>query len=269
MAGTLLFRHLRNGSALSQSCLTQLQVTSKHLPCCNLTKVAPATNLSTHDKWSSGFIAPATLPDRAGFVARMCHKLAADDQHDKEIYSGILSTQIKLVKAFSLTTSLIGVSCQTLLYSYAGNTNIGVMLASGAFLSFFTFVTPVLIHSISKKYVTKLYYNQVEDKYTAIVYNIFIRPKKIEFRLRDVKVPDIPGMFTTFKAKGHALFVDMDQFRDPTHFGKLMGYQDDLNIQRHQQSKSIDYENDNNSKNTSFELDSNDLAKKEDTKMKH
>ena len=252
MAGTLLLRHIRHGSLLSQSCLNQLQVTSSHIPSSILTKVAPTTNI-LQDKWSGGI----AVPDQTGFVARFCHKLASSDKHEQEIYSGILSTQIKLVKTFSLTTSVIGLSCQTMLYNYAGSTNLGVMIASGAFLSFFTFVTPVLIHSISKKYVTKLYYNQVEDKYTAVVYNIFIRPKKIEFKVRDVNVPDIPGMFTTFKAKGHALFVDMDQFRDPTHFGKIMGYNDDISNQQQNNNKTI------------FELSQDDLAKKEESKTKH
>jgi hypothetical protein len=42
-----------------------------------------------------------------------------------------------------------------------------VVVASGAFLSFFTFATPLLIHSFSKKYVTKLYYNQVSCLYSV------------------------------------------------------------------------------------------------------
>lgn len=250
MAGTLLLRQIRHGSRLSQPCLNQLQVSSGHVPI--LSRVAPTTNI-LQDKWSGGI----AVPDQTGFVARLCHKLASSDKHEQEIYSGILSTQIKLVKTFSLTTSIIGLSCQTMLYNYAGSTNLGVMIASGAFLSFFTFVTPVLIHSISKKYVTKLYYNQVEDKYTAVVYNIFIRPKKIEFKLRDVKVPDLPGMFTTFKAKGHALFVDMDQFRDPTHFGKIMGYNDDISSQQQNINKNI------------FEVNPDELVKKEDSQTKH
>ena len=74
-----------------------------------------------------------------------------------------------------------------------------LVLASGAFVSFFTFATPLLIHSVSKKYVTRLYYNQVDDKYTAVVYSFFVKPKKIEFKLSDVDVPSVPGIFTTFK----------------------------------------------------------------------
>ncbi len=74
------------------------------------------------------------------------------------------------------------------------------------------------------------YYLEVEDKYTAYVYNIFVRPKKIEFRVSDVKVPDIPGMFTTFKAKDVPLFVEGSQFQDRTHYGKIMGYDKPLDL---------------------------------------
>merc|ERR1712107_630666 len=136
--------------------------------------------------------------------------------------NGILSTQIKLVKSFSLMTSCIGLAFQPILYTYS-SANAAVVLGAGAFLSFFTFATPILIHSVSKKYVTKLY-NQVEDKYTAVVYNIFIRPKKIVFKVNDVEVPDIPGMFTTFKANSVPLFVEGSQFSDIRHYGKIMGY---------------------------------------------
>ena len=53
---------------------------------------------------------------------------------------------------------------------------------------------------------------------------MFVKPKKIEFRVSDVNVPDIPGMFTTFTARNIPLFVEMSQFNDPKHYGKIMGY---------------------------------------------
>merc|ERR1712086_907763 len=79
-------------------------------------------------------------------------------EHDETIYQGILSTQIKLVKAFSLTTSAIGIGCQPILLMnmQQQSANIAVMAGAGAFLSFFTLATPILIHHISKKYVTQL-----------------------------------------------------------------------------------------------------------------
>ncbi len=53
---------------------------------------------------------------------------------------------------------------------------------------------------------------------------------QITFRLDDVKVPDIPGMFTTFKAHNVPLFVDGQQFSFPTHYGKIMGYDKPLDL---------------------------------------
>jgi transmembrane protein 70 len=53
------------------------------------------------------------------------------------------------------------------------------VIATGAFLSFFTFATPLLIHFISKKYVTEMYYNKAKDSYTAITYSLLLRRKKV------------------------------------------------------------------------------------------
>ena len=63
-----------------------------------------------------------------------------------------------------------------------------------------------------------------------MVYNLFARPKKIEFKLSDVVVPDMPGMFVTFKAKNVPLFVESSQFYDLRHYGKIMGYDKPLDL---------------------------------------
>ena len=57
--------------------------------------------------------------------------------------------------------------------------NIGLVLAAGSFISFFTLATPFLIHFVSKKYVTELYYNRQDDSYTAVTYSILLRQKKV------------------------------------------------------------------------------------------
>ena len=55
-----------------------------------------------------------------------------------------------------------------------------LMVASGAFLSFFTFATPLLIHWVSKKYVVELMYNKIDDSYTAITYSLLLRKKEVK-----------------------------------------------------------------------------------------
>jgi len=158
------------------------------------------------------------------------------EEHEKTIYKGILSTQIKLVKSFSLLTSAIGLSCQPLLLmKITGATgNLALAGVGGTFLAFFTFATPLLIHYISKKYVTELVYNKIEDSYTAITYSLLLREKKVNFKISDVKIPDIPGMFTTIivgREKQIPLFVDgAHAFSDPQHYVKIMGYDKPLNL---------------------------------------
>ncbi len=60
--------------------------------------------------------------------------------------------------------------------------NVGLVVATGAFISFFTFATPFIIHFVSKKYVTALYYNKKDESYTAVTYSLFLRPKKARRR---------------------------------------------------------------------------------------
>lgn len=45
-----------------------------------------------------------------------------------------------------------------------------------------------------------------------------------KFKLEEVVVPEVPGMFTTFMAGGKSMFVDPSLFPDPTHYIKIMGY---------------------------------------------
>lgn len=44
------------------------------------------------------------------------------------------------------------------------------------------------------------------------------------FKASDVHVPDVTGMFTTFKVHDKALFVDVAQFTDPQHYVRMMGF---------------------------------------------
>ena len=42
---------------------------------------------------------------------------------------------------------------------------------------------------------------KVEDKYTAVVYNLLLRPKKIEFKLDEVDVPEVSQTFDRYNSK--------------------------------------------------------------------
>ncbi|KAJ9594724.1 hypothetical protein L9F63_013998 [Diploptera punctata] len=118
----------------------------------------------------------------------------------------------------------MGLGAQPILYQQASSLGAPITVALFGFVGFFTFVTPFLLHSITKKYVTHMYFNSRSDLYSATVLDFFLREKKVTFSKDEVVVPDIPGMFTSFQVKGLPLFVDPRLFGEPMHYAKLMGY---------------------------------------------
>ena len=67
-----------------------------------------------------------------------------------------------------------------------------LMLGMGAFMSFFTFATPLLVHYVSKKYVTEMYYNKMTDTYTAITYSLFLRKIQVTVLFATLLLPHLP-----------------------------------------------------------------------------
>lgn len=57
--------------------------------------------------------------------------------------------------------------------------SIPIAVTAYTFVGFFTVVTPLLLHFITKKYVTTVDYNHETGEYCATVYNFFGLPKKV------------------------------------------------------------------------------------------
>ncbi|XP_028044033.1 transmembrane protein 70 homolog, mitochondrial [Bombyx mandarina] len=159
----------------------------------------------------------------------------------EKIYYGTLTPQIKAIKIFSLCTSIAGIAIQPMLIREAssiGSTSLLVAICS--VVGFFTFVTPILLHFITKKYVTEIYYNAETSTYKAITINFFATKRIHEFKVEDVFVPDVPGMFTTMHANGKPLFIEARFFNNPLHYAKIMGYDKpmDFKLGETQESKN-------------------------------
>ncbi|EFX71854.1 hypothetical protein DAPPUDRAFT_216425 [Daphnia pulex] len=143
-----------------------------------------------------------------------------------QIYNGMLTRQVKAVKTFSLGTSCIGLGMQPVLYEHVTSqeTSLPLVVALYSAVGIFTFVTPFLIHFITKKYVTDIMFDPVREEYTASVYKFFPIKRKINFKLEDVTVPDVPGAFTTLCVKNVPLLCIPSDFLYPEHYIKFMGY---------------------------------------------
>ncbi|KPP71055.1 transmembrane protein 70, mitochondrial-like [Scleropages formosus] len=157
---------------------------------------------------------------------RFCSSSARSSTEGELIYTGNLGKAVLGVKFFSYSSSIFSI-CVTpylLLKTGLGLHSLALQVAILSFLGFFTFLTPVLLHMITKGYVVRLYYNKGTDTYAAVTYSALLVEKVTMFHQRDVKVPDVSKMFTTFYAKGKSMLVNPMMFPLPHDYNHLMGY---------------------------------------------
>jgi len=132
-----------------------------------------------------------------------------------------------MLKWFSLTTSVLGLSVQPFLWkSFSTSTSFG-----SSFLISFTgttaamvVLTPVLVNLVTKRYVTQLHFREDDKTFVLHSLSFFNRKKTTEFKAEQVNVPAITGPFTTFTVFGRPFFVDPLSFNDMSAYEHLMGY---------------------------------------------
>lgn len=103
-----------------------------------------------------------------------------DDIDGVSIYEGKITKQIVRVKMFSITTSAMGLLAQPIIWTRAveaSGTGLGTILCS--IVGIFTFVTPVLLHFVTKKYVIDIRYNEQKDEYTCATVSFFLFKNKV------------------------------------------------------------------------------------------
>lgn len=144
------------------------------------------------------------------------------------IYVGTLARYVRIVKVFSLSTSVAGICLQPFIYQKLSALPVILAVAVGGFASFFIYMTPLLLHLVSKRYVTQMTLDPVTGEYTATTYTFFLRKKIHRFLADEVAVPNVPGLFTSIRVHGVPLFIDRDLFTERRHFIQLFKYTDPL-----------------------------------------
>ncbi len=120
---------------------------------------------------------------------------------------------------------LVSVWCHMFLMKTGiGVNSLALQVAFCGIIGFFTFLTPVLLHLITKGYVVRLYHNKETDMYTAITYSVLLVEKQTVFHQSDIVIPNVSRMFTSFYAKKHSMLVSPMLFPLPHDYNHLMGY---------------------------------------------
>lgn len=103
------------------------------------------------------------------------------------IYYGPLTPQIKGVKVFSLSSSVAGLLAQPIIIREAANIgSTSLIVALCSVVGFFTFVTPILLHLITKKYVTEISYDPTTSTYKATTINFFLARKQVGSYVKNI-----------------------------------------------------------------------------------
>ncbi|XP_060729319.1 transmembrane protein 70, mitochondrial [Tachysurus vachellii] len=155
-----------------------------------------------------------------------CYSSQLGSTEDVLIYTGNLGKAVLGVKFFSYSSSMFSLCLMPLILTKTGIgvSSFAMKAAFCGFIGFFTFLTPVLLHLITKGYVVRLYHNRETDMYTAVTYNALLVEKKTMFHQSDVKVPDVSRMFTSFYAKKKSMLINPMLFDVPHDYNHLMGY---------------------------------------------
>lgn len=155
-----------------------------------------------------------------------CSSSTSNSDEGNLIYTGSLAKAVLGVKFFSYSTSIFSmcVMPQVLLKTGLGVQSLALQVAFCGFIGIFTFITPVLLHLVTKGYVVRLYHNHKTDTYTAVTYSALLVEKKTVFHQSEVSVPDVSGMFTSFYANRRAMLVNPMLFSLPHDYNHLMGY---------------------------------------------
>lgn len=74
----------------------------------------------------------------------------------------------------------MGLIAQPIIYNELSHTHsVPLIIGMCSFVGFFTFITPVLLHFVTKKYVTHLDYKPDTKTYVASILNFFCRTKEV------------------------------------------------------------------------------------------
>jgi transmembrane protein 70 len=145
------------------------------------------------------------------------------------VYVGSMTRMLKGLKVLSLTTSVIGLGAQPMLFEAASKSSVATLLMGiSSVFALFAVLTPLALSLLTKRYITELYFDPEKRVFTAFSLNLVNRRRCTSFSAADVIIPAVDGPFTSFKVFQKPFLVDPDQFSDPKVYHHLMGFDQPL-----------------------------------------
>lgn len=139
------------------------------------------------------------------------------------VYTGRMSKVVRNLKILSLSTSLVSAGCQPFIIAAAKDDFI-VTAGILSSMCLLVFSTPIILHIVTKKYVTDIYFNEDTKTFTLARKSFFIRRKEVQYKADDAKVSLDGGLFVTHKVKGVPYFIEYTDFRSKELYLHMVGY---------------------------------------------
>ena len=138
------------------------------------------------------------------------------------VYVGNMARLVKAIKMFSLSTSLVSIGSIPLIRSAIEEsiTKAGVMGG----ISTIIFLTPLLLHFVTRKYVTDVYFNADTEVFTLATKTLFLCRKEVEFYSTDVEIPFVGGLVVNHIVKKKPYFMERELFFSKDVYIKMVGY---------------------------------------------
>lgn len=102
----------------------------------------------------------ASVLQRRCLSASAARKRNSDDERSPSktlVYLGSIRSTVKMVKGLSLTTSFLGILAQPILLQKLSGSSLAATVVVVSFASFFIFVTPLMLHLITRRYGLRFY----------------------------------------------------------------------------------------------------------------
>ncbi|KAA0197788.1 Transmembrane protein 70 mitochondrial [Fasciolopsis buskii] len=145
-----------------------------------------------------------------------------EDPRGTLVYRSSNRNIVFYAKAFSLFSSSVILSFQpfiVLKLSNSGLTIVAVVCGLG-----FSFLTPLLLHLITRSHVHKLYYNDTTKIFTAYTRGLFLTQKQLSFTAAEVSFCEPGFSMANLAVRGTPLFISEIDFPDLVLYKHLMGF---------------------------------------------
>lgn len=129
------------------------------------------------------------------------------------MYTGNFNTGVTLAKAFSLSSSALGLCLLPWLNAEMSSGGLIFRVAMTSAAGFFILITPVIIHFIAKQYVMAMFWEKKTNTFSAVKLNFFAQQKLFKFTPDQIE-NTVSNPLCTMKVGENGFLMDTDELMD-------------------------------------------------------